>query len=442
MLVRLPRFVLVLLVALFVGMYGIGAADPVVKSAVAVGETLHEGQTIVGVRLEYPGEVNAADIDYASTFSANGYSIVGTFVNNDGVWGHAEVRGKYVFLMFGTNPVPGAIDGHTLLRFSGLYFALPVNMVVRQDKLVTLADGAKVHPAGIAVTDKINLIADDFLELSYIDATGFEVKYRLFVPPGYETKKADLKNLPLVIFFHGGASAGKNNDLQVLSNPSAIEFAKPEAQAKHPCFVMAPQSPFTVADGGLWAKNIGTKENPKFGYTPALAASLEALRKEIMAKYNVDAKRIYGTGLSQGSRAIWLSSMKEPDLYAAQLNIASADSYSDEEAKSIVNKPIWTLVSADDRADRVKATGTVVEQLERLGAKVNRKVGNDGFNGYLRGYAANLQAKQQWDEAKAQGANLMLTHIIPGTVKSDPHSAWVYCYNNEVLRDWLFSHSK
>jgi hypothetical protein len=87
-------------------------------------------------------------------------------------------------------------------------------------------------------------------------------------------------------------------------------------------------------------------------------------------------------------------------------------------------------------------TGMLADQLERLGATVNRKIGDDGFNGFLRGRAAELMAKAQLDEARAQGATLMYTHFIANTVMPDPHNVLSASIENKTIRDWLFSQSK
>lgn len=404
-----------------------------IVGAVAYADTLPEGQTVVGARVELPGETNAAGVTF-TTFAATGYDVVGTYTNNSGEWNDASRSGRYVFIKFAVDPVPGYATGKTLQYF-GDNVRLPINLDLRQNEQIVLSDGRVVNPSGFTNTAGVNLLADDFLKLAFTDSTGFDVKYRLFVPEGYEEKKGELQNLPIVIFFHGAGEGGFNNDVQLLGNPSALEFAKPEAQARHPAFVMAPQNLET------WAENIGTEEDPVFREGQSLRAAIEALN-DVADTYNIDKKRIYGTGLSQGSRGVWAASIAHPELFAAQLNIASADIYTDAQLRPLVDKPIWTLVSADDSEERVMGTNGVVDQLESLGAVVDRSIGDEALNGYLRGFEADREIQAQWDEADNQGANVLLTHFVPGTVLPDPHWSWMYAFNNEVLHDWLFSQSK
>ena len=399
----------------------------------AYAETLPEGQTVVGARVELPAEVDATGVTL-TTFAATGYDVIGTYTNNTGTWNDAAPRGRYVFVKFAVDPVPGYATGKTLQYF-GDNLRLPIRLDLRQNEQIILPDGRVVNPSGFINTSGVNLLADDFRKVSFTDSTGFDVKYRLFIPKGYEERNSDLENLPIVIFFHGAGEGGFNNDVQLLGNPSALEFATPEAQAEHPAFVMAPQNLET------WAEDTGTEENPFFEEGPSLRAAIEALN-EVAATYNIDKNRIYGTGLSQGSRGLWAASIAHPDLFAAQLNIASADIYTNEQLRPLVNKPIWTLVSADDTEERVTGTNGVVDQLESLGAGVDRNIGDEALNGYLRGFEANREIQAQWNEAEEQAANVLLTHFVPGTVLPDPHWSWMYAFNNEVLHDWLFSQRK
>ncbi len=397
------------------------AATGEVKSVIALSEVLNSGEFVTGARIEYPGAVKAADLKFDATYKVTGYEIVGTYVNNDGVRDHAEQQGKYVFLKF-AHPVPASAKGITQHRYGATNFFWPADVMIRQYQVLTLADGTVVNPAGFAATATVNDLADNCLDLSFTDAKGFKVTYRLYVPKGYESKKADLPALPLVVYWHGGSSPGTNNLPQQREGIPAV-LMRADIQNEHPCFVMVPQSVSTVNPGpGVWVLNIGTKEAPLFGPTDSLKASVDAI-SQVAGQYNIDPRRIYGTGWSQGARAMWMASIMKPDLLAAQLGIASSDVYPDEQVKPLVGKPTWILVSEDDRPDRPGQTGTFVDQLERLGAKVSRKIGNDGFNGYLHGYSAEMQAKAQRDEATAAGATVLYTHYIAGTVMPDPHNA-------------------
>ena len=70
-------------------------------------------------------------------------------------------------------------------------------------------------------------------------------RYRLVEPPAAAT--ADGKRVPLVVFLHGSGERGDDNAKQLVHFVGGA--AKPEFQAKAPCFILAPQCP----GGETWA---------------------------------------------------------------------------------------------------------------------------------------------------------------------------------------------
>ena len=82
-------------------------------------------------------------------------------------------------------------------------------------------------------------LTDKFLKTVYSDTvTGLSLQYRLFVPEGRESAK----RYPIVMFLHGGGHGGGDNEQQLEGSEGASVWAKPAEQAKHPAFVLAPQS--------------------------------------------------------------------------------------------------------------------------------------------------------------------------------------------------------
>ena len=218
-------------------------------------------------------------------------------------------------------------------------------------------------------------------------------------------------------------------------NPSALEFAKPEAQAEHPCFVLATQKTNSASHG--WAENTGTEEEPYYEASYILD-DLKLAIDGLCEEYAIDANRLYGTALSMSGRDTFAINVDYPDMFAAMLVIASCDVYTDEQLEAIKDKHRWLLLAENETEERITKMGGVVDQLEGLGVKVVRRVGDQAWDGY----AANLLAQEQWDAAEAEGATLMFTHYIRGTVLPNPHWTWMATYNNKVVRDWLFAQSK
>ncbi len=414
------------------------AADVSVTSATAFADTLEEGEVVTAIRVALPGDIAATSIS-VKTFSVPGYDIVGTYVSDSGERNDADAQGNYVFLEFARDPVPGNDTGKTLIYFDRKNHRQDLSVLGRLNTPVDLLNGDRLVPGVFNSSGLINNLADSFEAFSFKDSTGFTVNYRLYVPPGYEAGEKDLEALPIVIFFHGGGEKGHNNDVQILGNPSALEYARPEAQARHPAYVMAPQS--SNFDTPAWAVQAGTAENPKFEPSMSMAAAIEAL-DDVVARYNIDTDRVYGVGLSAGSRGIFISSVMQPDLYAAQINVASADVYTDEQIRGIADKPTWIILSEDETEERLTNTQAAVDQYAQQGATVESRTGENALNGFLRGSAADAQIQAQWDAAEMAGANVMFTHLRAGTVLPNPHWSWMYTFNNMALQDWLFSQSK
>ena len=133
--------------------------------------------------------------------------------------------------------------------------------------------------------------------------------YRLFVPKLYDRSIS----YPLVIWLHGGGSAGDDNLGQIsLDNTLGTHFwTRKENQDKHPAFVLAPQSP------GGWDSNAET------GLSAELKLVLEIL-DVVRKEYSIDAARIYVAGQSNGGVGAWGLITKKPGLFAAAIPLCGA----------------------------------------------------------------------------------------------------------------------
>ncbi|HPA59974.1 MAG TPA: PHB depolymerase family esterase [Clostridia bacterium] len=408
------------------------AEEPLaIVEAKAIAETLPEGQTVTGVRIEYPGQVVAGTVSI-STYAVSGYSVIGVYTNDSGTPDDAQARGKYVFLKLAYSTIPGYSMGKTLQYTGGINHLREVHLDIRQNANVTLADERVVNASGFTNTGTINVLVDDFLPITFTNPEdGTTVSYRLFIPEGYDIRAESQEPLPLVLFLHGAGESGTNNISQILGNPSALEFANARAQAKHPCFVLAAQKTNEASHG--WAMNSGTKEQPFFEASYILK-NLKLAIDGLMEDYAIDGSRMYCTGLSMGGRGTFAMNIAYPDMFAAMLVVASCDIYTDEQLQPLTEKAIWLLLAADETEERITNMGGVIDQLEKLGAKVIRRVDDQAWNGFARGYQADLLAREQI----AEGANVLLTHYLKGTVVPSSHWSWMATYNNDAIRDWLF----
>lgn len=279
-----------------------------------------------------------------------------------------------------------------------------------------LAVGANTYalkvaaPDGTAVTYNITITREDiapvaakFLKLTYTDPdTKTIMPYRLFVPEKVETGKT----YPLVLFLHGGGERGDDNEKQILANQGPTIWAKPEEQAKRPCFVLAPQAR-NVPDGGF---GITRDAENKLNLARVFELSQDAkmamkVLQQVLSEYPVDKSRIYATGLSQGGYGTWNLNLAYPDMFAAMVPICGGGDPA--LAANLVQKPIWAFHAEADPIIPVSYSRNIIQALRNLG-------GNPHYTEYVAG-----------------------TYIKPLE-----HFSWVLAYQTVEMREWLFNQKK
>ncbi|MCX5638501.1 MAG: alpha/beta hydrolase-fold protein, partial [Planctomycetota bacterium] len=115
-------------------------------------------------------------------------------------------------------------------------------------------------------------------------------QYLLFLPEGYGQKK---QHWPMILFLHGAGERGSDLNLVKKHGPPKIV----EGQKDFPFIVVSPQCPA----GDWW-----TDKNEV----------LINLLDDVVARYDVDAERIYLTGLSMGGFGTWTLASAYPDRFA------------------------------------------------------------------------------------------------------------------------------
>ena len=165
--------------------------------------------------------------------------------------------------------------------------------------------------------------------------------YRLFVPATYRGKSP----LPLVLFLHGGAGRGRDNERHLLDGNGMLVEMFAAAKSEFPAFVVAPQ---TASEHGV--------------------ESTVAILGDVRSRYRVDPTRIYVVGQSLGGYGLIDLIEARPQLFAAAVVIAASGEPS--AAKSLTGVPVWFFHGEHDEAVPVKGVRRLAGAVKRRGGTV------------------------------------------------------------------------
>lgn len=118
-----------------------------------------------------------------------------------------------------------------------------------------------------------------------------QISYILDLPP------AATKPIPLIVFLHGSGERGTDLEKVKAHSPFSYRHLIPE-----PVAILAPQCPPDT----WWDTE-----------------AVYQLIREIQSKYNIDASRIYLTGLSMGGWGTWKLSNEHPEMFAAVVPVCA-----------------------------------------------------------------------------------------------------------------------
>jgi predicted peptidase len=209
---------------------------------------------------------------------------------------------------------------------------------------------------------KIRPLADDFdFSGKFEYEPGKSLTYADFKP------KTSSEKTPLIIWLHGGGEGGTDPSVALMGN-KATNYASVEIQKYFGgAYVLVPQTP------GAWMQDKDGKMQSGNGEDAYNVGLMALIKNYVNSHPDIDKKRIYVGGCSNGGYMSLKLLLKEPNYFAA--GYISALAYqsqyiTDSQIRSIKNVPIWFIHSKDDRTtDPVKTVVPVYERLKKAGAK-------------------------------------------------------------------------
>lgn len=186
-------------------------------------------------------------------------------------------------------------------------------------------------------------------------------KYAIFLPDGFDASKT----YPAILFLHGSGERGKDGVIQTQAGIGPALLKDPK---RFPAIVVLPQAEKT------WAAD-----------SDDIKAALAAL-DEVSARYKVDPKRVYLTGLSMGGAGSWGLAAMSPDRFAAVVPVCGFGE--PKIAESLKSIPIWTIFGDDDSAFIVSRSRTLFDAVKAAGGSPKlTEYRGVGHNSWDRAYA-------------------------------------------------------
>ena len=156
------------------------------------------------------------------------------------------------------------------------------------------------------------------------------------------------KNVPLVLFLHGSGERG--DDLEHVATvglPLLLE------RLPEPAFVVAPQCPEEVR----WTDFLD---------------DLGIILEDLSARYPVDPRRVYLTGLSMGGQGAWYLAAYMPERFAAVVPVCGRSNPG--AAERLKDMPIRVFHGADDGVVPLNESEKMINALQAAGSQAELTV--------------------------------------------------------------------
>lgn len=179
----------------------------------------------------------------------------------------------------------------------------------------------------------------------------------------YSPEKKSEK-LPLIVQLHGAGERGED-----LSLVDVHGFSKMFNNKDYPCIAIMPQCPRET----FWAARV---------------ESLIKFIEQIISEFNVDADKVYLTGLSMGGFGTWYTAMAKPELFAAIAPVCGGGMPWNAHT---LKMPVWAFHGALDTTVTPRNSDEMIEALEKTNKETKySRVEGVGHNVWNVAYTEDL----------------------------------------------------
>jgi poly(3-hydroxybutyrate) depolymerase len=186
------------------------------------------------------------------------------------------------------------------------------------------------------------------LERAYRSGEGKLTPYRLYIPEGYDGKRA----WPVVVLLHG-VMGDEKYYFSGLFDPEVIQ-----GEAERRGYILA-----SVHGGGRFGGYAGRGQED----------ALEVM-KAVTRNYQIDPNRVFLTGHSMGAAGAWLIASSKPETFAAIAPVSGGVPLQGSEQAALLAKlkdmPALVIHGAKDGIVPVESSRKAVEAAKKAGVKV------------------------------------------------------------------------
>ncbi len=251
--------------------------------------------------------------------------------------------------------------------------------------------------------------------------------YAEYLPAGYSSGS----NYPIVFFLHGTGEKGDGSPAQLSRVLGAGPPSYVAAGTNYPFILISPQT------NGSWS-----------AYEAQY--NLDPFVDYILAKYKVDRKRVYMTGLSLGGSGTWAYGSFAPQKLAAILPVCGGDwGYNQPAANAFVAQrvAIWTFHGTNDGSTGVMTDDQWMSMIGyTLGAKayITDSYPASAVGAYSATYSAPSTSwvwKQGQTPRDLDGTAADYPYIYT-RIGGAGHSIWDSVYKDPQVFNWLLTNSR